>query len=131
MIAPRNNVVAAITNVTWDLGTTAISSNISSPGACKGKTAKAAAFIHNSYESVEKDLARGSGEYLDALMSLASCEKKNREALSNSLRDAFASSVSKPDYTHWTRYQKSENLYNILNEEVNGQFVDSCSDKKG
>ncbi len=45
MIAPRTPAVAAVTNVTWDLGTTAISSNISSPDSCMGGQAKMAAFI--------------------------------------------------------------------------------------
>ena len=54
MIAPKNEAVAAITNVTWDYGTTAISSNISSPDTCKGGQGKMASFIHDSYESLEK-----------------------------------------------------------------------------
>ena len=35
MIAPNNEAVAAVTNVTWDLGTTAISSDASSEENCK------------------------------------------------------------------------------------------------
>jgi len=40
MIAPNNAAVAAVTNVTWDLGTTAISSNASSADSCKGGKTK-------------------------------------------------------------------------------------------
>jgi hypothetical protein len=45
MIAPRTPAVAAVTNVTWDLGTTAVTSNISSPDTCQGGKEKTAAFI--------------------------------------------------------------------------------------
>ena len=50
MIAPRNEAVAAVTNVTWDLGTTAISSDISSQDSCQGGKVKVRVFINNSYE---------------------------------------------------------------------------------
>src|SRR3989338_2196679 len=71
MIAPRNDAVATVTNVTWDLGTTAISSNISSPDTCVGGQARLASLIHDSYNDLEKNLASGSGPYLDALIMLA------------------------------------------------------------
>ncbi|MCK9175341.1 MAG: DUF3015 domain-containing protein [Desulforhopalus sp.] len=114
MIAPHNSVVAAVTNVTWDLGTTAISSNISSPDSCHGGQAKSAAFIHDSYESLEKDIARGHGEYLDTLMTLTNVSKESQEKAVNNLRNNFASSVANQDYTNQTKFQKSENLYNLL-----------------
>jgi len=47
MIAPIN---VAVTNVTWDLGTTAISSDISSQDSCQGGKVKVRVFINNSYE---------------------------------------------------------------------------------
>lgn len=36
LIAPNNGAVAAVTNVTWDSGTTAVSSDASSAESCKG-----------------------------------------------------------------------------------------------
>ena len=45
MIAPNNGTVAAVTNVTWDLGTTAVSSNVSSEDSCSGGKKKTAAYI--------------------------------------------------------------------------------------
>jgi len=113
MIAPRNEAVAAVTNVTWDLGTTAISSNITSPDTCEGGKARMAAFIHDSYESLAKDLAGGSGTYLDALIAL------NGEAQTDitALRADFAKLVADPSYTDQTRFQKAEALYNLLNQE--------------
>ncbi|MBM9520727.1 DUF3015 family protein [Desulforhopalus vacuolatus] len=114
MIAPHTSPVAVVTNVTWDLGTTAISSNISCPDSCVGGQAKSAAFIFDSYESLEKDIARGQGEYLDTLMTLTNVSKESQGKAVNNLRNNFAFYVANQDYTNQTKFQKSENLYNIL-----------------
>jgi hypothetical protein len=114
MIAPRNEAVAAVTNVTWDLGTTAISSNISSKDTCEGGKAKVATFINDSYENIEKDLASGNGKYLDTLVSLSKDSSKSKEAFIANLRNDFSSLVASNDYTNLTTYQKSQKLYNII-----------------
>lgn len=114
MIAPKHEAVAAVTNVTWDLGTTAISSNISSEESCVGGKAKVAAFINDSYENIEKDLAMGNGEYLDTLVSLAKDKSESKDEFIASLRDNFSSIVASNDYNELTTYQKSEKLYNTI-----------------
>ena len=73
-IAPTSDVVAAITNITFDLGTTAISSNISSPESCNGgKEVKTAALIINNTAAIEKEAAAGEGETLAALEAVSGC----------------------------------------------------------
>ncbi|MAD40963.1 MAG: hypothetical protein CL623_01035 [Arcobacter sp.] len=114
MIAPRNEAVAAVTNVTWDLGTTAISSNISSQESCKGGQAKVAAYINNSYENIEKDLASGNGKYLDTLVSLSNNSSESKDVFISNLRADFSSIVASSDYSTLTTYQKSQKLYNII-----------------
>lgn len=127
MIAPTNGGVAAITNVTWDSGTTAISSNISSPDTCKGGKAKTAAFIHESYGHIEKDLARGSGSHLDALLTLSGCRTETRGAISAALRKDFSTVAAKPDYSRQSRYEQANSLYNILHARIGASFSNSCS----
>ena len=51
------NVAAVVTNITFDLGTTAISSNTTSPETCARGKEQTAAFIYESYESLETDIA--------------------------------------------------------------------------
>lgn len=114
MIAPNNAAVAAVTNVTWDLGTTAISSNASSPDSCAGGKGDSAAFIYDTYPSIEKDLAVGAGEHLTALLSIAGVDEAAHAEFSAKLRDGFSDLVAAEDYTEQTRYQKAENLYNLL-----------------
>ncbi|MGH8454884.1 MAG: DUF3015 family protein [Nevskiales bacterium] len=115
MIAPRNEAVAAVTNVTWDLGTTAISSNITSPDTCMGGQAKTAALIYESYPSLERSLAQGRGEHVEALLTLAGCNSADHNSVVSSLRSRFAETVANPGYTDQTQYQKAESLYNLFN----------------
>ncbi len=118
IIAPRTPIVAAITNVTWDLGTTAVSSNISSPETCSGGQARMAAFVHDAYESLEVELAAGEGKYLDSLTALAGIEQEEKTAFVKDVRKQFAHSVAAADYTQQTLFTKAENLYNILHQEM-------------
>ena len=111
LIAPSTPVVAVITNVTWDLGTTAISSDISSPESCKGGQESMASFIYDSYESLETDLACGAGTYLDLLVVLA--DNDNADFV-QALRDGFAEFVANPDYTTQSRFEKAEALYDLV-----------------
>lgn len=118
MIAPNNDAVAAVTNVTWDLGTTAITSNASSPDTCEGGGEASAMFIHDAYPSIEKDLANGSGEHLSTLMTLAGIAADEQDAVSTALRARLAEWVAAEDYDSQTRYQKAEALYNALQAEI-------------
>lgn len=121
MIAPKNPAVAAVTNVTWDSGTTAISSNISSPGTCSGGKEKTAAFINESYEPLESDLASGSGTYLDTLTSLIGCEPQTKNEFIAALRNDFAKLVAEPGYTNKSRFAKAESLYNLVYKNLDSK----------
>lgn len=109
MIAPSNSVVAAITNVTWDLGTTAILSNMSSADTCNGGKKKVAALLINSYAQVETDLAKGEGEHLAAL-NVAACGADN-SSFKAALRQEFATLVAQPGYATQGRFEKAAALY--------------------
>jgi len=112
MIAPTNSAVAAVTNVTFDLGTTAISSNMSSPESCKGGQGKVASFIYNSYEALENDLASGSGTYLDSLMVLAGHTQDQQKL--EVLRNGFVKIVANPSYIDQNRFEKAKALYDLV-----------------
>lgn len=127
MIAPTNGGVAAITNVTWDSGTTAISSNISSPDTCKGGKAKTAAFIHESYGHIEKNLASGNGSHLDALLTLSGCRTEARPAITAALRNDFSKVVAKTGYSRQSRYEQASGLYDLLQFRISTSFANSCS----
>ena len=114
IIAPNTPAVAAVTNVTWDLGTTAISSNISSPDTCAGGKEKTAAFIYKSYDNLEKEIAMGTGKYLNTLISLTGINISQKDKFISEIRKDFAKLVSSKEYLNSSRYEKSKVLYNIV-----------------
>lgn len=118
MIAPNHPGVAAVTNVTWDLGTTAISSNTTSPDTCSGGKAKMAAFINDSYEALESELSSGSGTYLDMLTVLARYDSQGKQEFIAALRDDFTKLVAEPGYSDQSRFDQVEALYNIVYKNV-------------
>ncbi len=127
MIAPNNSAVAAVTNVTWDLGTTAISSNISSPDSCAGGKAKKAAFIHDSYTQLESDIARGQGPHLTTLLTLSGCSSSVHADLAGAIRAEFAQTAMGAGYSSQTRFEQAQALYNVLTEQVQGRFASVCT----
>ena len=127
MIAPNNDVVAAITNVTWDLGTTAISSNASSPETCQGGKAKKAAFIHETYPQLAQDLARGRGQHLQTLVTMSGCRADVQPALVKAVRADFAQLAAQPQYAQQTRQDQAAALYDALQQRTEGQFAGACS----
>lgn len=104
-------VVAIISNLTWDLGTTASSSNMSSQENCSSYDAKTAAFIYKGFDSIEQDLANGSGLYIQALAKLSN---QNENDFILKARMQFSEIVASNDYLSLTRYQKAQKLYNIV-----------------
>ena len=107
MIAPNHTTVAVVTNITWDLGTTAISSNISSEESCSGGKAKVATFIMKSYNNLEGEIASGEGKYLETLLSMT---EKDTETL----RSDFSDIVASADYSTLNQEEKAEKLYNLV-----------------
>lgn len=108
-----SKIVAVITNVTWDLGTTASTSAYSSESTCANKKVRVANFINQSYEKLEKELAQGEGTYLDALTNLVFEEKAANAEYIAALRAKFATVVAEDGYSKLSRYEKVEKLYSI------------------
>ena len=118
LIAPNTAWVAVITNITWDFGTTAITSELSSPQSCKGGQAKTAMMIYEAFPSIETELAQGRGEHLDALLLLAGRAKADHAALIVTLRTEFAKTVAKAEYSDMLRYERAEALYELFQAVV-------------
>ncbi|MEL7025024.1 MAG: DUF3015 family protein [Pseudomonadota bacterium] len=116
MIAPTNDAVAAVTNVTWDLGTTAISSNASSPESCNGGKEKSAALIYRTYPELERDIANGEGEHLDTLVTVL--EVESTEDFVAALRPAYASLIESEGFADLEREEKAARLYSIVQAAI-------------
>jgi hypothetical protein len=115
-ISPKNGGVAAVTNVTFDLGTTAVSSNISSPQTCAGGKVRSAKFIHESYDMLASDISRGEGNYLDSLVALSGKSGSEAEGMKREIRQEFAAVVQSDAYAEMNQMQRSESLFNIVSK---------------
>lgn len=127
LIASKIPALAVTTNIIWDLGTTAISSDISSPESCKGSTAKAAALIYRAYPSLERELAQGRGDNVDALLSLANCQDGARAELTAALRSSLSVTVNAADYSSKSRLDQARSLNESFTGQVEGAFAQSCN----
>ena len=58
-IFPKNGAAAAISNVIWDLGSTAVTSATLSPDTCSAETVDTAKFILETIDNLESDVAIG------------------------------------------------------------------------
>jgi hypothetical protein len=80
-------VLAATTNGTFGTQTFGITSGTSNCEDTKGGTASAKAFIETNREAFSKDVARGQGETIANLTTLAGCTSPT--AVGNTLQHSF------------------------------------------
>jgi hypothetical protein len=112
MIAPSNETIAIISNVTFDLGTTAVSSNASSAGNCVGGKKKVAQLIQNAYPQLTADIAKGQGQNLDALSVAAQCGPNAGDKFKTQVRLQFGQLAAQGQGK--TQLDKNEDLYGIV-----------------
>lgn len=118
VIFEDNRAASAISNIIWDLGTTAITSAISSEGTCKGKKLKTALFINQTYPNLEEETAIGSGPYVVAMLDTLGCNANAQGEIIRSIRQSYAKSAMSSDFNTMTRNEKAENYYNIVIEKT-------------
>jgi hypothetical protein len=113
---PTNDALATISNVIWDIGTTAVTSATASPETCSSKEAEAAAFIFESYDELVVDSSHGVGEHFSTLMNILEVKPADRVLVMSELRS---------DMTHYSstsitaeKLEKSEFFYNSVLDAV-------------
>lgn len=94
MIFSENEVAAVISNVIWDLGTTAVSSQASSQDNCEGKEVKTAQFIQDNYDQVLEETSQGSGEHLTTMLDMLEVNANQQPAVLKSVRSEMANKVA-------------------------------------
>jgi len=105
---------ASVSNFTWDFGTTASTSGLTTPDACKGGQAKLAAYIYESYDSIEQDLAKGNGKYLDMLALLSEKSTGEKAVFLEGVRSKFRDVVAQDEYSTLSRLEKAKLVYSIV-----------------
>lgn len=94
MIFDDNGAAAAISNIIWDLGTTALSTKISSEESCKGKRATAALFIQTNYNQVIEETSQGTGEHLTAMLEILDVQQDQHQQVITKVRANVAQAMS-------------------------------------
>lgn len=115
----NGRIIAIISNVTWDWGTTAHISNQSSAENCQGGSTTTAAFIYQNHNRIETDLARGNGEHLAALLDNVNCPAQQDSAIA-AMRTELAELVVATDEPVAVAFEKSSALYNSLKAVCTG-----------
>lgn len=103
---------AATSNVIWDLGSTALTSAISSPEMCNPKKVQTARLVIETLPELEKDLAMGDGEYVVALAETMGCAAQ-KDAIVADMRDSYAGVVSHVSYSNNEKADRAVNMYNV------------------
>lgn len=111
---PKTPVGAVISNIIWDVGSTAVTSATASPETCNGKQAKTAQFILDNYDLLVEETARGRGEYLAAMLNIMQCGTSTQEAVISEIRENMTPSVSDPSYPEKDKVSKAAELYNSV-----------------
>lgn len=111
MIFKDNETAAIISNVIWDLGTTALSSQISSPDACEGASETAARFIDKSYHVLEEEVVKGEGVYLTALLDIVGCP-----AAANNMQSSFHNALKNGELSSASKNEKSIMMGRMLDQ---------------
>jgi len=118
LLFPTWPVGASVSNFIWDWGTTATTSGLTTPDACKGGKAKLAFYIYQSYDSIEKDLAKGDGKYLDMLALLSGKPMKGKEEFIEDIRVKFREAVESNCYASLDRLQKAKLMFAIVQDSA-------------
>jgi len=110
----KNDTAATISNIIWDLGTTAMTSATSSPEVCQAKDAQAAAFIFESYDRLTEESAHGMGEHFAVLMNILEVESEEQKQVMSDVRHSMANVVSSADYALMSQVNRAEAFYNSV-----------------
>lgn len=117
----EDEVIALITNVTWDWGTTAVSSKISSPGSCEGADMTAALFINNTYTNLVEETAAGQGSHMASVLSIYGVDANAHTAVSSKIRSEFASSVNAEGFAQKSHADQAYAYYQAVNSAISAQ----------
>jgi Protein of unknown function (DUF3015) len=126
MIFAETDWAAVTSNVIWDLGTTAVTSDQSSQNTCNSKKAKTAMYIGATYASLSEEAVKGDGTHLRAMLQVAGCDTAAHGSMIATLRSDFGQALRAPGYAAMSHSAKAEGFYNLVQTSVEGQYAQQC-----
>lgn len=112
-------ILAIISNVTFDYGTTAVTSATITPGSCAGKNKEVAFLINKSYEELIEESALGYGNQFESMLNTLECEETKHSEVESAFRNELSKTVSSDTYSTQTRNEKVVDYYNLLINQTN------------
>nr|WP_299240993.1 DUF3015 family protein [uncultured Halomonas sp.] len=113
-IFDNNETAAALSNVIWDSGTTAVTSATLSPDTCESEQVQVAQFIDDTYDVLAMETAAGEGEHLQTALSLAGCTASAQEGVIDALRTDLGSISADAGYGAMSHSDKAFEFYRSL-----------------
>lgn len=126
-IFSKTGWAAAISNVIWDLGTTATTSSSSSPSQCAGKGASVGKLIYENYANVEEETAAGQGEHLNAMITILGCDSSVKADMIQDVRSDFLKDVQNSSFSGKSTVEKTEVLLNNVMDKAENKYAKNCS----
>ena len=126
MIFQNNGTAAAISNIIWDLGTTAVTSSGVSPSTCAGNRMQTAIFIQQTYPQLAVETAKGKGEHLIALAELLGCEQQTHASFVRQVRLSMTNDVAQPGYAALSATERAEKYFYTVERLAKGEFSAQC-----
>lgn len=109
---------AAISNIIWDLGTTAVTSNLSSQETCSRAKWNTAMFIDENLKELEQQTAQGYGDHIDAMLDLYQCDSSVRSGVVSNLRRDMIATISAENYAALSHSEKAFSYYSSVEDAV-------------
>lgn len=114
----ENDTGAIISNVIWDLGTTALTSATASQETCEGFNPDAASFIEKSYDRLVEETAQGQGDHLNTLMSIVNVSNENKDKVIADVRAKMTNIVTSQSYLNADKVEKINMYYYTFMDAV-------------
>lgn len=111
---PESHVWATLSNLTWDLGSTAITSATMSPETCSNSNVKTAKFIIDNYDNLIEEAAKGEGEHLAAVLDIQGCSTASHNEVIAEIRQAMHAQVASESYPGKHQVKKASDYYNVV-----------------
>jgi len=122
-IFPDTAWAAATSNVTFDLGSTAVTSATLSKDTCSSGNMQTAKFIIDNYDNLVEETAEGRGEHLATLLDIQGCSVQNRQDAIQNLRPNTVKHVGSAGYASQNSLDRAFGYYSAAQSAV----ATSCS----
>lgn len=93
---------------------------------CNAADIAALRFVHETYDTLEAELATGFGRYSADLLNILSCEPAAQRAILSAVRNDFAPVMLADDYAELPSANKAAQLFSVVLRQISEPFSAQC-----